>query len=88
MKHISMILLTATISANLDPSALLANSTKTATFKAYCKQAYFAPSIDGDGDIEWFFTTYDGSARVPPPYDGNGLVNGELKQQSPIHRCS
>ena len=83
MKLLSLILLTATVSANFNSSALLANSTKTATFKAYCKQAYFAPSIDGDGDIEWFFTSYDGSSRVPPPYDGNGLVNGELKQQSP-----
>ena len=34
------------------------------------------------GDIAWFFTTYDGYSNVAPPYDGYGLVNGELKQQS------
>ena len=78
----SPILFLALALTSLDHGCLLGSSVKTATFKAYCKQVYFAPSIDSDGDIEWFFTSYDGSSRIPPPYDGNGLVNGELKQQS------
>ena len=77
-----ILLLISFVAIILGQQIILANGAKTATFKAYCKQAYFAPSIDSDGDILWFFTTYDGSSNVAPPYDGYGLVNGELKQQS------
>jgi hypothetical protein len=77
-----VLLLISFVTIILGQQILSANTAKTATFKAYCKQAYFAPSIDSDGDILWFFTTYDGSSNVAPPYDDYGLVNGELKQQS------